>query len=160
MANEPRQALVTGGSSGVGFGIAKALIGAGYCVTLIGRNEGRLREAAKTLGVAASWRRADVGRREEVQATIAGLDRVDLLVNAAGFLRHVSLATPAEEAEANWDAVVNANLKGSFLMVHTVAPLLTSPGGRIINISSIRHRWEAADRGAWPMWLRKPVCTA
>ena len=47
------------------------------------------------------------------------------------------MPTPADEAEANWDAVVDANLKGSFLMVHTVAPLLTSPGGRIINISSI-----------------------
>ncbi|HWK46889.1 MAG TPA: SDR family oxidoreductase [Stellaceae bacterium] len=128
---------MTGGSSGIGFGIAKALIGANYRVTLVGRNEDRLRGAAAQLGAAASWRPADVGRREDVRAALAGLDRVDLLVNAAGFARGVSLATPVDEADANWDAVIATNLKGSFLMAHAVGSLLTSPGGRIINISSI-----------------------
>lgn len=137
MASKQRQAIITGGSSGIGFGVAQALVGDGYAVTLIGRSEDRLREAATTLGSAASWRRADVGRRVEVQAALIGLDRVDLLVNAAGFIRSVSLATPADEAEANWDAVIEANLKGSFLMAHAAASLLTSPGGRIVNISSI-----------------------
>ncbi|CAH2602087.1 SDR family oxidoreductase [Rhodovastum atsumiense] len=137
MAGEWKQAIVTGGSSGIGLGIARALVGAGYRVVLIGRTEARLIEAAASLGAAASWRRADVGRRAEVEAALDGLDRVDLLVNAAGFVRGVSLATPAGEADAAWDAVIAGNLTGSFLMAHAVAPLLAAPGGRIISISSI-----------------------
>jgi len=60
-----------------------------------------------------------------------------VLVNAAGFVRGVSLGTPAGDADANWDAVLETNLKGSYLMAHEAASLLSSPGGRIINIGSI-----------------------
>ena len=132
-----RQAVVTGGGSGIGFGIAQALIQAGHHVTLIGRGPDKLRAAAERLGKAASWRQADVGRREEVRAGLAELERLDVVVNAAGFVRSVSLDTPAGDADANWDAVVETNLKGSYLVAHEAAPLLSSPGGRIINIGSI-----------------------
>jgi len=137
MSDQRRQALITGGSSGIGFGIAGALLGAGYDVTLVGRDRSRLIEAAAKLGAGTSWREADVGRREDVAAALAGLAHIDLLVNAAGFVRTVGIATPADEAEANWDAVIETNLKGSFLMAHAAASLLRSPGGRIINLSSI-----------------------
>lgn len=148
MANERKRALVTGGSSGIGFGTAQGLIGAGYRVTLIARNADRLRDAAAELGSQADWRCADVGKREQVQKALLGMERVDVLVNAAGFLRPVSLATPLEEAEANWDGVIEGNLKGSFLMAHAVAPLLASPGGRIINISSIGAQTGGSRPGA------------
>jgi 3-oxoacyl-[acyl-carrier protein] reductase len=148
MANERKRALVTGGSSGIGLGTAQGLIGAGYRVTLIARNADRLRDAAAELGSQADWRCADVGKREQVQKALLGMERVDVLVNAAGFLRPVSLATPLEEAEANWDGVIEGNLKGSFLMAHAVAPLLASPGGRIINISSIGAQTGGSRPGA------------
>jgi 3-oxoacyl-[acyl-carrier protein] reductase len=148
MTNERKRALVTGGSSGIGFGTAQGLIGAGYRVTLIARNADRLRDAAAELGSQADWRCADVGKREQVQKALLGMERVDVLVNAAGFLRPVSLATPLEEAEANWDGVIEGNLKGSFLMAHAVAPLLASPGGRIINISSIGAQTGGSRPGA------------
>jgi NAD(P)-dependent dehydrogenase (short-subunit alcohol dehydrogenase family) len=148
MANERKRALVTGGSSGIGFGTAQGLIGGGYRVTLIARNADRLRDAAAELGSQADWRCADVGKREQVQKALLGMERVDVLVNAAGFLRPVSLATPLEEAEANWDGVIEGNLKGSFLMAHAVAPLLASPGGRIINISSIGAQTGGSRPGA------------
>lgn len=137
MRDTQKVAVVTGGSSGIGLAIGQALMGSGYHVMLMARNEDRLREATAELGSLASWQCADVGRREEVHKTLAGLERADVLVNAAGFFRPVSLETPLNDAEANWDAVIETNLKGSFLMAHAVAPLLTSPGGRIINISSI-----------------------
>lgn len=137
MATVTRIAIVTGGASGIGFSISESLLRDGYAVVLVGRNGARLRDAAERLGQGATWSEADVCRREEVRKVLSGLDGIDVLVNAAGFVRSVSLSSPADEAEANWDAVVDANLKGSFLMAHAVAPNLMSPGGRIINISSI-----------------------
>ncbi len=137
MTSEQKLALVTGGSRGIGFGIAKALADAGYRVILIARNEERLREAAAALGRSVSWRCADVGSRQDVQKALARLDRIDVLVNAAGFIRPVSLGIAGDEAEQSWDAVIAGNLKGSFLMAHAAASVLRSPGGRIINISSI-----------------------
>jgi 3-oxoacyl-[acyl-carrier protein] reductase len=137
MAKDRKTAVVTGGASGIGFGIASALTEAGYSIVLIGRREDQLRHAAGKLGPAASWHRGNVGHRADVRAALSGLERIDVLVNAAGFIQPVSLATPAEEAEVNWDVVIQANLKGSFLTAHPAAPLLTRPGGRIINISSI-----------------------
>jgi 3-oxoacyl-[acyl-carrier protein] reductase len=137
MSKDNRVAVITGGASGIGFGIAQAMQQAGYAVLLVGRDENRLAEATRKLGSQAAWRRADVGNRREVQEALTQLNKVDVLVNAAGFTRSVSLSTPIEEAEADWDALVDANLKGSFLMAHVAAPLLASPGGRVINIGSI-----------------------
>lgn len=137
MTEDRRIAVITGGASGIGFGVAEALAGIGHDVILIGRDKNRLKDATGKLGSSASWRQADVGRREQIQAALSDLDSINVLVNAAGFIRSVSLATPVEEADTNWDAVIEANLKGSFLTAHVATPLLASPGGRIINISSI-----------------------
>ena len=137
MAIEQKKAIVTGGGSGIGFGIAKSLVRDGYLVTIMGRNEATLQAAVTELGSSASWKRVDVSKSMDVRAAIAETGRIDVLVNAAGFTRSVSLDTSSDEAESSWDIVVGANLKGSFLMAHSAASLLTSPGGRIINISSI-----------------------
>lgn len=134
---ERKQAIVTGGASGIGAAIARACVGAGYRVTIVGRDEHRLRQAVATLGAAATYRRADVGVRSEVESALAHMERVDLLVNAAGFMRPVSLDTAPDQADADWDAVMAAHLKGSYLMARHVAPRLVRPGGRIINVSSI-----------------------
>lgn len=135
---QARHAVIAGGSSGIGYAIAEAFAGSGYAVTLIARTEDALRSATASLGGAAQWRRADVSVRREVLAALSGLPTVDVLVNAAGgFMRGVSLDTEADRAEDNWDAVLAANLKSSFLLAHAAAPLLASPGGCIVNISSI-----------------------
>lgn len=138
MAEQPRHVVIAGGSSGIGLAIARAFVAAGDRVTLLARDAGRLRSAADALGPAAAWRRADVASRQDVAAALSGMAGIDVLVNAAGgFGRSVSLATESDRAEDNWDAVIAANLKGSFLLVHAAAPLLASPGGCVINISSI-----------------------
>lgn len=137
MAEEKRIAIVTGGASGIGFGISEALSKAGYAVVLVARDEKRLRDAAERLGPLVQWRRADVRLRNDVEDAFADFSRIDVLVNAAGFIRPVSLSTPISDAEENWDAVVDANLKGSFITTLIAAPKLVGPGGRVINISSI-----------------------
>lgn len=102
---------------------------------------GKLRAAADTLGGNAEWLSADVGRRAAVQTAVAEIvrrhRRVDVLVNNAGFGRMFTTETPLDEAERVWDETQDANLKGTFLMAMAVAPHLTRPGARIINISSI-----------------------
>jgi len=135
MQHSQNHAVISGGSSGIGLAIAKAFTGAGYDVTLLARNESKLRIAAESLG--AEWSVADISRRDNVERAVANIERIDVLVNAAGFTRPLSLETDLSKGEADWGAVIDTNLKGTMLLAHICAPKLASPGGRIINISSI-----------------------
>jgi 3-oxoacyl-[acyl-carrier protein] reductase len=83
MAEDRKTALVTGGASGIGFGIAEALTGAGYDVVLIGRREAPLRDAAAKLGPTTNWRTADVARRNEVRAALSEFERIAQTSRAA-----------------------------------------------------------------------------
>lgn len=133
-----RTVVVTGGSSGIGYAIAEALAPEADLI-IIGRTPDRLSAAAEKLGATAIT--ADVGVLDDVERVAAEVRRthgkVDVLVNCAGFLAAVTPTTPLPEAASAWDAVLNANLRGTFLMSQALMPLLTEPGGRIINISSI-----------------------
>jgi 3-oxoacyl-[acyl-carrier protein] reductase len=139
--SQPRNIIITGGNSGIGRAIAARFVGSGEHVAIIGRNSDTLRSTAESLGSDVIWQQADVSQREQVQAAVASIvehwGQIDVLVNAAGFVRGVDTTMPLDEAEREWDAVIAANLKGSFLMAMAVAPHLTRPGGRIISISSI-----------------------
>lgn len=135
----PRVAVVTGGSSGIGLAIARYLAAAGDTLVIVGRDADRLGAAAELFGARPLV--GDVGRRSDVER-VAGqvgeeFGRVDVLVNCAGFLEPVSPATPLDEAEAAWDRVLDANLKGAFLMTQALLPYVTGAHGRVINISSI-----------------------
>ncbi len=141
MVSDRRAAIVTGGGSGIGLAIASKLAHHGVGVTILGRRESALAEAASSIGNGAEWIRADVGSRKDVQSAVQTVvervGRIDILINNAGFGRTITTMTPIDEAEADWDEVQNANLKGAFLMTMAVAPHLSRPGGRIVNISSI-----------------------
>jgi len=133
--------VITGGNSGIGRGIAQAFARQHAQLIIIGRNQASLAATAQALGNKAIGYQADVGKRDEVAAVVEKIvkqfSRIDVLVNAAGFTQTVTTATPLAEAERLWDAVLDANLKGSFLVSVAVAPFLVRPGGRIINLSSI-----------------------
>ncbi len=133
--------VITGASSGIGRAVAQAFAGRQARLVLIARRQEPLAATARELDRDAVWLQADVSRRDQVAAARGEIEKrfscVDILVNAAGFMRSVTTATPLAEAENLWDEVVDANLKGSFLMSVAIAPLLRRPGGRIINISSI-----------------------
>lgn len=140
-ARQRRVVVITGGGTGMGRAIAEVFAREGADVSILGRREEPLRATTTALGAHVRWLRADVSQREQVAAAVDAIvgrtGRIDVLVNAAGFVRGVDPAMALEEAERNWDETVGTNLKGAFLMSIAVAPHLARPGGRIINISSI-----------------------
>jgi len=141
VAKANRVVVVTGGGSGIGRAAAEAFARAGDRVIILGRREDQLRAVAQALGPEVNWQRVDVGRRDSVASGVAAIaerfGRIDVLVNNAGFVLGITTQTPLAEAERLWDEVMDANLKGAFLMAAAAAAHLPRPGGRIVNISSI-----------------------
>lgn len=135
-------ALVTGAGTGVGKAVTVALIKAGYAVALTGRRKDKLDEVAKAAGGRTLCVAGDVGKPDDVKALFAKVKaefgRLDLLFNNAGI---GAPAIPMEELTyAQWQAVVDANLTGSFLCAQEAIRIMKaqSPrGGRIINNGSI-----------------------
>ena len=135
-----RVAVVTGGGTGIGRAVAATLVARGDRVAILGRRPEVLEATAGELGCA--WRQADVTVREQVRAAVDWVvaelgPGIDVLVNNAGGIGALDDDAPLEEAERVWDEVVDANLKGSFLMSRATLPHLRRPGGRIVNLSSI-----------------------
>jgi 3-hydroxybutyrate dehydrogenase len=136
-------AVITGSTSGIGLGIARALAGAGADVVLNGFGDAaaitRLREElAREFKVRVRYDAADLAKPAEVRALIersaAEFGSVDVLVNNAG-IQHVA---PVEEfADDRWDAVIAINLSADFHAIKAALPLMRRRGwGRIINIAS------------------------
>jgi gluconate 5-dehydrogenase len=138
-----RIALVTGSSDGIGFGIARALAGAGAKVVLNGRDADRLAAARQRLtdeGLAVEARAFDVTDRAAVLAGVEAIETtigpIDILVNNAGIQRRAPLEDyPAE----TWDELMRANLDSVFFVGQTVARrMIPRRYGRIINICSVQ----------------------
>jgi 3-oxoacyl-[acyl-carrier protein] reductase len=136
MKLENAKALVTGGSEGIGRGIASALVGKGADVVITGRNELALAAAAKEIG--AGWIAGDVGVEADavrtVEEFVARHGRIDILVNNAGF---GTFAPLVEMSLADLEAVYRTNVFGAFLMAREAAKhFIRQGGGNLINISS------------------------
>jgi len=133
-----RVAVVTGGSSGIGEGMAAALAGAGASVVLMARDAERLRSAVKGLPGEASWVSADLADRAAVEraADEAGeaFGPPDVLVNCAG----INLRPPLGSlSAADWDLTMAVNLTAPFLLGQRFGPAMAARGwGRIINVTS------------------------
>jgi 3-oxoacyl-[acyl-carrier protein] reductase len=128
--------LVTGGSDGIGYAIASALIGKGARIAIMARDEGRLAKAAKNLGAQAV--RGDVSVEADavraVEETVKGLGGIDLLVNNAGIGRFGSLA---DTDLAGFTQVFVVNVTGAMLMAREAARhFIRQKSGHIVNISS------------------------
>jgi len=129
-------ALVTGGSEGIGCGIAEALKNEGAAVTITGRNEEKLKTAAEALGVEGMA--GDVGIEthavETVSSVIEKHGRLDILVNNAGYGVFKPLVEMTlEEIEG----VYRTNVFGAFLMAREAArQFIKQQSGELINISS------------------------
>jgi len=132
-------ALVTGGSKGIGFAIAKALVADGASVVITGRHRRELERAQAELGSRAFAVVADVRNPAEVAAAAREpVDRfggLDVLVNNAGI---GLFKNAADMPVADWQAVIDTNLSGVFYFCHAAIPHLRQRGGGwIINISSL-----------------------
>jgi 3-oxoacyl-[acyl-carrier protein] reductase len=134
-----KAAFVTGSTRGIGLAIAQALHGAGAKVAVAGRDAGRAQQVALSLGERATGVACDVAREEQVTAAIsaaeAALGPIDILVNNAGLTRDNILLRLSEQ---DWDAVLDANLKGAFHTTRAVIKgMMKRRAGRIINITSV-----------------------
>jgi D-threitol dehydrogenase (NAD+) len=131
-------ALVTGGATGIGAAIAAALAHKGARIAVADLNEQGAAEAAQALPTDSRGFRCDVADPDSVRTTVDAVSdafgRADILVNSAGI---VQLA-PAEELSLKaWDATIDVNLKGTFLMCQAVGTsMLGSGGGVIVNMAS------------------------
>jgi 3-oxoacyl-[acyl-carrier protein] reductase len=135
-------ALVTGGSKGIGLGIAESLVAAGVSVAITARNPAELDEAKRRLeskGAAVEAIAVDVrdhaAVHKAVATTVSRFGGLDIVVNNAGVGRFVSVA---EMSSQQWSDVIDTNLTGVFNVCHAAIPeLRTRGGGYIINISSL-----------------------
>jgi len=136
-----RIAVVTGGSSGIGLGMAEALARAGARVVLVARDQERLGEAVAAIHAAGGQAapvsadladRAAAGRAAEAAAAAYG--EPDILVNCAG----VNLRPPMPELTlADWDLTMAVNLTAPFLLGQRFGPAMAARGwGRIVNVTS------------------------
>jgi NAD(P)-dependent dehydrogenase (short-subunit alcohol dehydrogenase family) len=138
-----RRALVTGGSSGIGEAMARALGGAGARVLLVSRREAELAAAAQRLvadGIDATWQAADLADTDALQAAAAVAEQrlggIDILVNAAG----VNLRQPFGEVTPQaWQQQIALHLGAPFFFAQALAPGMAQRGwGRILNIASLQ----------------------
>jgi 3-oxoacyl-[acyl-carrier protein] reductase len=135
-------AFVTGGATGIGLAVVRALAARGAQVAFFNRNLERAEAAARALqhdGLACHAFQADVSRSESVDAAFAAalerLGRVDVLVNNAGLTRD---GVFMRMSDAQWDEVLDTNLAGAFRCSRAVArPMMKARYGRIVNISSV-----------------------
>jgi NAD(P)-dependent dehydrogenase (short-subunit alcohol dehydrogenase family) len=126
-----KQALITGGARGIGFGIAQAMLDAGYGVTVTGLTEEEVAGVPGRDHLRAV--RLDVTNGSDVAACIARLTRLDALVNSAGMV----LRDGKEFTIEGFQKVIDVNLTGTMRLCVAAKPLLEKQGGAIVNIASI-----------------------
>jgi 3-oxoacyl-[acyl-carrier protein] reductase len=138
-----KQAIVTGGSRGIGNAIVREFLANGAIVYSISRtaagNQAELEAVAREAGGSLQWREADVGSEEHfgktMDAIVAEAGHVDVLVNNAGITRDGLIF---RMQTADWDAVLRANLTSAFIASRAVArAMIRQRGGCIISISSV-----------------------
>jgi NAD(P)-dependent dehydrogenase (short-subunit alcohol dehydrogenase family) len=153
-----RTAIVTGGSRGIGKAIALRLADAGARVAVVARSEEAARGTAAEIvgrGGEALAVACDVRIASDVELlvtrTLETFERIDIVINNAGI--SPVRAEPHEIREAEWDAIVDTNLKGAFLLSKAAAThMMSRGGGIIINIASIA--------GVMPIPLESAYCAS
>jgi 3-oxoacyl-[acyl-carrier protein] reductase len=134
-----KSALVTGSTRGIGRAIAEALSRSGARVAVVGRDLARAEAAAAAIGNNAKGFAADVSDTTAVTKLVADVEgafgSIDILVNNAGITRDNLVMRLKDE---DWDAVIDANLRGAFAAIRAVSRgMMKRRTGRIVNVASI-----------------------
>lgn len=129
-------AIVSGGSSGIGFAIADKLSKSGCKVFLLGRNEMKLQEASRKIG--CDYVVSDISDLVQTQKVIDHLferERVDLLVNSAGINVNEAFGNVTEHG---WDICIDTNVKGTYFLTQSVTNKMKKLKikGHVLNLSS------------------------
>ena len=151
-----KTAIVTGSTSGIGLGIARALAGAGCDIMLNGFGEASAIESERSriageFTVRAAFNAADLANPSDIErmieTTIQELGRVDILVNNAG-IQHTA---PVESfAVGKWDAVLAINLSANFHAIRAALPSMRRRNwGRIVNIASTHGLVASIEKAAY-----------
>lgn len=148
-----RTAVVTGGGSGLGAAIARALHAAGASVVVVGRDTDKLDAVVAELGPRARGIACDVADPASVDALRARLEstEVSILVNNAGIPGPVAALTDIDVDD--WDEVFAVNVRGTFLLCKALLPGMIARGdGDVINVASVS--------GKRPLAHRTPYCAS
>jgi 2-deoxy-D-gluconate 3-dehydrogenase len=140
---EGKVAIVTGGNGGIGKGIARGLAAAGSEIVIAARNQKKTEEAVREIqdafGVRVQGMQVDIGQDKQIESltkqVTSDFGKIDILVNNAGVnIRKM----PQDYQAAEWDEILNINLRGAFLFAKAVYPAMKGAGGgKIINIGSM-----------------------
>lgn len=144
-------AIITGGGSGIGQGIAMAFAHEGAKVVIAGRDQKKLDAVAREIGPAGVAHQADVSQASDVSslvgAAIVRFGGIHILVNNAAVLLP---GTAESHQEEDWDQTFNVNVRGLWLLSRAVLPHMRSAsGGSIINIASVLSMVGARNRVAY-----------
>ncbi|PCE16102.1 oxidoreductase [Microbacterium sp. SZ1] len=148
-----RTAVVTGGGSGLGAAIARALHAAGAAVVVVGRDTAKLDAVARELGDRVRALSCDVADPASVDALRDALvgTQVSILVNNAGIPGPVAALTDIDVDD--WDEVFDVNVRGTFLLCRALLPGMIERGdGDVINVASVS--------GKRPLAHRTPYCAS
>jgi len=148
-----RTAVVTGGGSGLGAAIARALHAAGAAVVVVGRDTAKLDAVVAELGARARALSCDVADPASVDALRDALSgtEVSILVNNAGIPGPVAALTDIDVED--WDEVFDVNVRGTFLLCKALLPGMVERGdGDVINVASVS--------GKRPLAHRTPYCAS
>ena len=138
-------AVITGGNSGIGFGIAQEFKKEGAVGAIVGRTKSTLDSSLAELGETFIAIRADVTNQEDLERifkeTAEKFGKIDIVVaNAGGAASGASLGSVAEIGEADYDKTMDLNLKSVYFTVHRALPYMNDGGSIILIGSNAGHR--------------------
>jgi NAD(P)-dependent dehydrogenase (short-subunit alcohol dehydrogenase family) len=119
-----KQAVVTGGTRGIGAAIADRLVAEGWATLVLARHPG---------GTAHRFAACDVADPGAVRRVFAAETHIDALINCAG----IAGANRLDDDDALWHAIISSNLHGTYHTCKAVLPLLPDGSGRIVNMASV-----------------------